>query len=1008
MKITISVLLRSILFVALIFSVSACASKKKSRNKVKPLTRFYHNMTTHYNRYYNANNLVNESIDMLTKQHKDNYNQVLPLYAYAAVENASGAKASLDEAIKKCAVAIELHRKGKKWQDDAYFLVAKSEFLKKEYEKASKSLYYISRRYDPKLPLSLVDKAEKEAAKKELAKEKAKENKEKETIKREKEREKDKRNKEIKKKKKKRAKAIKKNKRKKKKGKTTSKSSSTKTTSSTKKPSTTTKPLTTPKKEVEEKAEETKQEVTKKEKETKKAPKYFLKHRPIRHEAMVWLVRSYTQEGNYNEAGRVLRMLQSDKKVVKKLRDDIALAEADLYLAQKEYTKAIEPLEKAVSLIRKKKEKARPYYILAQLYSMQGKTELASTAFKNSLKSRPNFDMEFNAELNLAKSSAFAGGQKEAAKSKLKKMLKESKNEEFQDKIYFTLGELELLDKNIPQAIQYFSLSSQKNVNNPTLKADAYVQLAELFYGQENYIKAYHYYDSTSTVMPKTDNRFSLVSNRTESLMDIAKNLEVAVLQDSLLRVADMSPKEQKAIAQKIRKTQREADLAKKAQEANNDLNSNAALTALRDRGALSPATISDGMPTTASNNPATEWWAYNASLRKRGQKEFERKWGNRPLVDNWRRYRKSSDVNAGNEENALSEANSENLTQMELEDILKDVPNTPEQKKIATDKLAEAWFNAGKLLRSNISAYKKSNEYLEKLENKIPNHKNELETFYTLFLNYTDLRNPTQAAFWKNKLNGKDPNSSLAKMANDPNFMLSERAKADKVHEYYQKAYDDYKANAITVAYQQVNASDSLFGTTNPLKPKFELLKAMCIGATEGKEAYIKALKTVVASYKQTEEGKKAEEMLKFVESMGATNANPENDKVVEDNTNKFTYNERDVHYIVLAYKDKDADIEAARNTISNFNTKYYNLDKLKSAPLYLSPNEPLVVIRRFDNAKKATEYFGQAKKSPDFVRPVDDDYSMMLISQENYKVLLNKKNIAEYKTFYLTSYKQ
>ena len=103
--------------------------------------QFYHNVTAKYNGWFNANELVDASIARLEEQHLDNYNEILPIYEYAAVDNADAVKADLDEAIKKVSVVVTLHEYSD-WSDDCYLLIGKSMYLKKDYEAAENAFEF--------------------------------------------------------------------------------------------------------------------------------------------------------------------------------------------------------------------------------------------------------------------------------------------------------------------------------------------------------------------------------------------------------------------------------------------------------------------------------------------------------------------------------------------------------------------------------------------------------------------------------------------------------------------------------------------------------------------------------------------------------------------------------------------------------------------------------------------------------------------------------------------------
>ena len=112
--------------------LSGCVTQK-SRNEQSKVGQYYHNLNSRFNGWFNANELVDLSVATLETQYQDNYNEILPLYEYAAVDNADAVKADLDEAIKKVSVVVTIH-KYSDWVDDCYFLIGKSLYLKKDYE----------------------------------------------------------------------------------------------------------------------------------------------------------------------------------------------------------------------------------------------------------------------------------------------------------------------------------------------------------------------------------------------------------------------------------------------------------------------------------------------------------------------------------------------------------------------------------------------------------------------------------------------------------------------------------------------------------------------------------------------------------------------------------------------------------------------------------------------------------------------------------------------------------
>jgi tetratricopeptide (TPR) repeat protein len=156
---------------------------------------------------------------------------------------------------------------------------------------------------------------------------------------------------------------------------------------------------------------------------------------------MVWYGRTLTERDKYEEAEFLFRELWEDRNFPKNKYDELATAEARLFIKQKKYDKAIAPLAKAIELTESKKQRARLSFILAQLYERAGQHEEAYAAYDKVLKNGPKYEMEFNARLQ--QTSAGWANQKITSESALKtyeRMLNDDKNLEYRDQIYYSHG----------------------------------------------------------------------------------------------------------------------------------------------------------------------------------------------------------------------------------------------------------------------------------------------------------------------------------------------------------------------------------------------------------------------------------------------------------------------------------------------------------------------------------------------------------------------------------------
>ena len=987
------------LWVLFIF-ISSCATQKSKEDPSK-LGKFYHDVTSKYNGYFNANELLDASIVSLETQHQDNYNKILSVYKYSAADNPKSVAGDLDNAIKKVGVVASLHP-ASHWKDDCYLLMGQAQFVKKDYESAQETLEFMVDEYDPKNAGKKRKKKKKtKKSKKERKKEAADKRKEREKVAKEKKKkreqtkkEKEKARKKLKKEREKaRKERVKESKRKakerkknKKKGK---KSSSKKKTKKEKEEAETVEP----EKKEEPKKEEEKKEEPKKEKKKKgeEAPgKYILKHRPVFQDGVLWLARTYIERDKFEKAIRLIDRLKSSPSTFDKIRKELAPVEADYFIKQKKYAQAIEPLERAISLTKKKRLKARYAYIIAQIHQKLDQGEPAYAYYEKAYKYSRDYEMRFSSKLNMEQNAWLNGkATAEQAISRLKKMLKDDKNEEYQDQIHYALASIYLKNNNTKEAIANLQLSLNKSTSNPAQKAESYLSLAELYYTDENYVSSKNYYDSTLNVMAKTDERYPDVQRYATSLTEIAENIQLIEYRDSLLRVSAMSDEDKRKIAARLKKEKSAKSIAK-----------NGALAAKN-------ATARPGGRPRAGGRVAFEkssWFAYDEKRIKKGKKAFERQWGKRKLEDNWRRSnrRGAGEIDEIVTTDVIDEGG--DLTDQELKELLKDVPKDAAQKLALEGEIKEAMFKLGTLYRDRLQNHEKAVETLGQLEDRFPGNDNELNAWYYQYLSYTDLTQFPTAKLYKDKVTRKYPESTYAKVLNDPDFGLTLLDEEAKLNNYYKDTYSDFVNENYQQAFDKVGKAPELFGEKNRLQPKFALLSAMCLGNLKGKTDYVKSLKEVVAKFPDTPEQTRAKEILRL---LGELKEDPKLPKA-GGKEGKFKLANKKVHYMIVVLKGTKIELSEAKIKVSNYNREFHKSEKLRISNIYLGAdtNTPILVIRRFKNKDKALSYYSGINSNKKKFLGKNDNYEVFAVTQHNYREILKAKSLDGYRTFFEENY--
>ncbi|MBK8498613.1 MAG: hypothetical protein IPL52_07300 [Flavobacteriales bacterium] len=124
-----------------------------SQEKDAFLNRTFHRLTSRDNGWFNANEKLKEIVMDIEDAHVDNFDEVLPLFVYGTEAEAKAAIPDLEKCIDKCSLVIERHsmqiegKERNRWIDDAWFVIARSQFYKRNFYEAERGFTYIGRRF---------------------------------------------------------------------------------------------------------------------------------------------------------------------------------------------------------------------------------------------------------------------------------------------------------------------------------------------------------------------------------------------------------------------------------------------------------------------------------------------------------------------------------------------------------------------------------------------------------------------------------------------------------------------------------------------------------------------------------------------------------------------------------------------------------------------------------------------------------------------------------------------
>lgn len=725
-----------------------------------------------------------------------------------------------------------------------------------------------------------------------------------------------------------------------------------------------------------------------------------LKKDPAFNEGRLWLAKTFLQKDMPGQAQGLINDVRGKYNRSKTMDNLFHTTQAEVYIYQNNYGKAANELASAMDYAASRDQKGRYAFIAAQLYGLDGNHAKATVYYDHAKKFADSYELVFNSELNQLK-SAYTNGSRSRSSvlASLEKMTKDGKNVDYYDYIYFTMAEIYEHSGDIPEAIEHYTLALANKSKNTTVALDCYHALSNLYYTTDEFIPSDKYLDSTLILMNKGHSSHSEVSSLSGKIKPIAKNLVTIQDKDSLIAISKMSPEEQKAIA---------AEMKAKEEARKGTSDSQGKGLKGRQSGMSAPA---PGMNLQPGPQPRQgkyrgSFFAYQEDNKAKREQTFKNVWGDIPLVDNWRvsSLMDNSLIDGGDDmDTDRSIDPADLLTEAELQRYLKDVPKNEGDLKQIDAAIIAAMEELGFLYRSNLDRPDLAVEILEELLRRYPDGKISIDAYYNLYLAYQTQGNTAMANKYREFILDKFPNSAIAKNIKNPSQESKEDEAKQKLALFYQSTYDDFQKGSYDIVHSRVQTSITNYGENNKYAAKFALLDAMALGKTKGESEYAQALREIIDNYKGSPEATHAREILRFLDGSPTAFG-------AEVDTGNFQIDDDKIHYIMVFIKNpKEVNRNNAKIKVSDFNEKYFGLDKLKVSTIFLDVsdnNNPIIIVRQFKDKKKAMNYYETAIQFKDNFMPDGAEYIILATNQQNYREILKTRTIVDYTEFFETFY--
>jgi tetratricopeptide (TPR) repeat protein len=712
----------------------------------------------------------------------------------------------------------------------------------------------------------------------------------------------------------------------------------------------------------------------------------------IKNEAIIWLARVHNENGNFNESLRILSEMGIPPESSKGFQSMYHSTMADLFIKQKRYAEAIDPLRRAVELASGKRTKYRFYFLLAQLYDQTGDASQATYYYKKVIKMRPPYEVEFYARIKLPGVLDVETMNTSEIKRELGRMLKDSKNQDFQDQIYFALGNLAMREGDEEEAIKYFRLSASAPSINQNQKGRSYLALADYYYKKPEYMDAGMYYDSAMLFIDEKYPDYQKIKTKSQNLNVLVTELRVIQYEDSLQKVAAMSDAERNALISGII----------------------AQVTKAETEGTSSDYTDRYNMGQFYENerrfqdqiDQEGKWYFYNQSALAFGRTEFRRRWGERRFEDNWRRSNKAivaimQEQEEGDSQQQKSDTASARFDNKSPEFYLQNLPLNDSLLAISNDRVAIAMLNAGRAFAERINDPDLATSTWEALTQRFPDNELVPEALFDLYRLNKDINGPRSETY-RQQLLTNHPESEFARILSDPEYYEKKMADIRMTESLYQKAYDLYLAENFNESVATIDDALNRF-PQNDLAPKFMLLRAYNIARLTDERGFKEELSKLIKAWPDSDEGKKANEISAFL-NQKLPELKVEEDRQIAQEL--YVADTSRVHAFALVIADPAFNINQATFDVISYNIDNYTNNNYRTEGSLVDNKFILITVSGFQDYKTALAYYNGFLVEKNVRNVSGSKMYSFLIHDDNLIILKGDRNPERYNIFFMEKY--
>lgn len=744
--------------------------------------------------------------------------------------------------------------------------------------------------------------------------------------------------------------------------------------------------------------------------------------------ARAWLAKCYIEQNWNYDAEDVIRNMLRDS-IHWRAQKEWNYTFADYYIHTGNAEQAIPYLRKVISHEMRRKQKAREWYLMGQLQASIGNKKEAYKAFRHVIRQNPPYELAFNARIAMTEVMAKDNAGKMI--SRLKRMAASDNNKEYQDQIYYAIGNIHLSRKDTLQAITAYEKGNQKSTRNGIEKGVLLLHLGDLYWTKEKFSDARRCYGEAIGLLDKDRKDYQQLANRSKVLDELVPYTDAVQLQDSLQQLARMSEKERNAAIDRVI----DALKKKEKEERNRKAEEEAESTLRQDGGNFANNNFANNNSPqknneNSANTPANgQWYFYSPLTVSQGKAQFQKLWGKRDNVDNWQRINKTVVANAAGAEEMTDEQRDSLAQAAEQEELLKQtsdsavndphrreyylaqIPFTPEQLAESNKLLEDGLYHAGVIFKDKLDNLPLSRESLLRLVDNHPDYAHLDDAYYHLYLLYSRERKPEMAQTYLQKLKAEYPESQWTTLLSDPYYAENAKRGVQIEDSLYTLTYQAFRDGEYDKVERNAQISRNRF-PDGANRDKFLFIGGLSKLNDGDIKSCLADLKEVVSKYPDSRLSEMAGMIINGVDAGrrlygGKFDLNDVwtrrsielNDR---DSTRQKGYSpERNASFVFLLAYDPDKTnenqllFEMAKYNFTSYMARYFDINIEDLEGLHR------MQISGFNSYDEARQYANAVYQQPAIKRLLGN-VRAYVISEPNLKLLGTSHTYEEYEKFY------